>query len=30
MAGIRWPLIIGLALSVYAFDSLWRLLFGRR
>lgn len=30
MAGIRWPLIIGLALSVYAFDALWRLLFGRR
>ena len=30
MAGIRWPLIIGLALSVYAFDALWRLIFGRR
>jgi hypothetical protein len=30
MAGIRWPLIIGLALCVYAFDALWRRLFGRR
>jgi hypothetical protein len=30
MAGIRWPLIIGLVLGVYAFDALWRLLFGRR
>lgn len=30
MGGIRWPLIIGLALGVYALDALWRLLFGRR
>lgn len=30
MAGIRWPLIIGLALGVYAFGALWRLLFRRR
>lgn len=30
LTGIRWPLIIGLALGVYAFDALWRLLFGRR
>lgn len=30
LTGIRWPLIIGLALAVYAFDALWRLLFGRR
>lgn len=30
MADIRWPLIIGLALGVYAFDPLWLLPFGRR
>lgn len=30
MAGIRWPLIIGLPLCIYALDGLLRLLFARR